>query len=792
MTRHDDDNLSPNVLATEHFQEIVVRVAADPARRRLLKAGSGVAALAGWLGLTGTSAVAGALAKGGPGAMPVTMPDAAFAADAVLGFPAVPQSLADHVVLPPGYVAKVLHATGDPIQPGVTAYSNAGLERDDWSARIGDHHDGMEIFYIDVSGRYAPGPTGRAVLVVNHESSADAHFFHPQGQTSNGVSGKRFTQFGDWDGGVRPGLEVLKEINQHGFSVVELEFDAFGVVKGYRLESKFNRRVTPHTGMQIQGPAKQLAAMQRYMRTRFDPSGATVRGTLNNCGHGKTPWGTYLGCEENWATYFNIPEGMPAVRGIQAVANRRYGLPVEPMQAQSGQVRSQGWFTVTDLPDEHARFARWNLAPAGKTAEADFRNEGNTFGYVVEFDPLDPASVPAKRVALGRLAHEAAVCSLPREGEPLAFYMGCDAVNEYIYKFVTAQTWNPGDVGAGMVAGNKYLNEGRLYVARFNDDGQGEWIELTIDDPRIRDYPGYPFASQADILVNTRLAADAVGATRMDRPEWGAVNPRNGDVYMTLTNNNARQRYPGAVDAANPRAYQDSDGKQRAGNPNGHIIRFREAGNSGMNDAGISVDRSRDQTGDRLNLAGSTRFTWDVFLFGSEPDAAASINLSALTATNWFSSPDGLWFSPSTGVLWIQTDDGAATDLSNCMMLAAVPGEVGDGGSVEVHNTIGANSSRQTTRVGQILGEERLKRFLVGPRGCEITGLTETADGRCLLVNIQHPGEKTKTLGQAPQFDFQSQWPAKAPGTQQYGPGERPRSATLIISRIDGVVIGMP
>jgi len=753
MTNFDDDDLAPNELTTEHFQEILGRVLANPARRRLLKGGLGLVGLVTMPALVQSQGVA-LTSQFGPTA---------------LGFVSVPKSLADHVIVPEGYVIKVLHATGDPINGNVAPYTNMGLEADDWSQRIGDHHDGMELFYITADGKYSLTATNRAVLVVNHESSADAHFFHPNGQTSNGVTGKRFTQFGDWDVGARPGLEVLKEINHHGLSIVELDFNPNGEVIGYKQDSMLNRRVTPQTVAHVAAAPSDLAQVKQFMRTKFDPTGSTARGTLNNCGHGKTPWGTYLTCEENWATYFNIPTDQPPPSGKSAVANKRYGLPATALAPEARQARSQGWYTVTDLADDENRFSRWNLSANGIDPAADFRNEGNTFGYVVEVDPLEPKSQLIKRVSLGRMAHEGAVCSLPKQGQPLAFYMGCDARNEYIYKFVSQALWDPKDVGGGIAVGDKYLNDGKLYVAKFNDDGAGEWLELSIENPQILGYAAYPFVNQADIYVNTRLAGDAVGATRMDRPEWGAVNPQNGEVYFTLTNNNSRSRNVATVDAANPRAYQDLDGIKRSGNPNGHIIRFKEADSNPT----------------------AKKFAWDIFLFGAEEDMPADVNLSGLTAENSFSSPDGLCFTPSTGLLWIQTDDGAATDETNCMMLAAIPGTVSDGGMVQLTNRLGADQASQMTFVGARLGEDRLKRFLVGPKGCEVTGLTETEDGKTLLVNIQHPGEKTKAIGQASQFDFQSQWPSKAPEGQRYGVGDRPRSATIIIRRADGGKIGL-
>jgi len=753
---YEDDNLVCNESTSEHFNQVLDRVRHNPARRQLIKGGLGLAAM---LAAPGISFASG-LSK---------LPEQSTGA--ALGFDAAPKSLADWVVVPEGYQIKVIHATGDPIRSTVEPYSNRGVETDDWSQRIGDHHDGMDIFYVGADGRYSPIVTNRAVLVVNHESSADAHFFHANGQTSDGQTGKKFSQFGNWDLGERPGHEVLKEINHHGFSMVELELTPDEAVAGYLVDAPLNRRITPQTVARVTGPANHLTDLQAFMQTAFDPSGQTVRGTLNNCGHGKTPWGTYLGCEENWAAYFNIPAGQRAPEGKQAQSNKRYGLPFTALADDATKGRSQGWYTVTDMADEQYRFSRWNLAATAEKPTADFRNEGNTFGYVVEVDPLDVKSVMAKRMALGRMAHEAAVCSVPMVGQPLAFYMGCDARNEYIYKFVTDAVWDPADVGRGMAAGDKYLTEGTLYVARFSDDGMGQWIELTIDDPRIKGYEAYAFATQADVLVNTRYAADAVGATRMDRPEWGAVNPRNGEVYFTLTNNSSKNRQVGTVNAANPRAYQDEDGNQRNGNPNGHIIRFKE------------LDSRATASG----------FEWDIFLFGAEDDMPADVNVSQLTQSNAFSAPDGVWFSPTSGILWIQTDDGAMTDETNCMMLAAIPGEVGDGGPVTIHNDFKGEQGSQNTFVGALLGQARLKRFLVGPKGSEITGLTETADGRVLLVNIQHPGEKSKGLTDA--SALQSHWPAQSDDGQQYGqqygPGERPRSATIAIWRSDGGVIGI-
>ena len=241
--------------------------------------------------------------------------------------------------------------------------------------------------------------------------------------------------------------------------------------------------------------------------------------------------------------------------------------------------------------------------------------------------------------------------------------MGDDSRNEYINKFVSNANWDAADASPAdrMATGDKYMDAGKLFVAKFSADGTGSWVELSLTNALISAYAAYKFADQADIVINARLAADAVGATKMDRPEWNGVNPANGEVYFTLTNNSNRRAEPTgsqtAPDAANPRTYSDLKGTAtQLGNVNGHIVRLKDASNAG------------------------TTFTWDVYLFGAEASAdAAKVNLSSLTSDQDFSSPDGLWFSPYTGICWIQTDDGAYTDVTNCMMLAGMPGAVGDG-----------------------------------------------------------------------------------------------------------------
>ena len=262
----------------------------------------------------------------------------------------------------------------------------------------------------------------------------------------------------------------------------------------------------------------------------------------------------------------------------------------------------------------------------------------------------------------------------------------------------------------------------------------------------------------------------------MDRPEWCAVHPATGEIYYTLTNNSNRKLEPTAsqfgLDSANPRAYSDSYAGGAAGSPgnvNGHVIRMAELGGE----------------------SAAIGFTWDVYLFGAQSDADTSkVNLSALTADQDFSSPDGLWFSPNTQLCWIQTDDGAYTDATNCMMLAGVPGKVGDGVKTTLNYTkTDGTTTTISTYVGKKPVADTLKRFLVGPKDCEITGAAETPDGKTLFINIQHPGESISKANIADPSKFTSHWPGNA-GYGAGGATARPRSATIAISKNDGGRIG--
>ena len=735
-TWQDDEDL--NRSGNPSFNQVLD---ARLSRRSVLRGGVGTAAtavLGGW----------GLAACGGGDDEPVVAP--ADPAITTLGFAAVAKSTADVVSVPTTYAAKVIYALGDPLTATTPAFKNDGSDTD-FDNRAGDHHDGMEYFGLSSDGtrRDATG-SERGLLVMNHEALTD-QFLHTAGVTAR----------------PRPASESDKEIPAHGVSIIEVR--KTGGSFGYVQDSAYNRRVTPLTVIQMAGPARGNA----LLKTKFSPDGTTTRGTINNCGTGYTPWGSFLTGEENWAGYFTRSATDNAARtgaDAKGVASlNRYG------RAQ-GAASRHGWETSGSAD----KYARWDISKTGTSIDGtdDYRHELNGQGYIVEIDPYDKTAAIKKRSALGRFAHESGAFGKLTAGKPLAVYMGDDSQGEYIYKFVSAANWDAADRSPAnrIATGDKYLDNGKLYVAKFNADGTGQWIELAIGNAAIAAYAAYRFADQADVLINARLASDAVGATRMDRPEWNAVHPETGEIYYTLTNNSNRKLEPTGsqfgLDSANPRAYTDSFAGGAAGAPgnvNGHIIRMAEAGGE----------------------AAAISFTWDVYLFGAQSDASASlVNLSSLTADQDFSSPDGLWFSQNTKLCWIQTDDGAYTDVTNCMMLAGVPGKVGDGVRTTLNYTkTDGSTTAVSTYVGKKPAADTLKRFLVGPKDCEITGATETPDGKTLFINIQHPGESISKANVTDPSKFTSHWP----GNIGYGAGganARPRSATIAITKNDGGRIG--
>ncbi|RVU46382.1 PhoX family protein [Rubrivivax rivuli] len=726
----EPDDLDNNPSANAHFTEVLDQ---GLQRRGLLRGG-----MAGALGAI-FAPVALTACGGGDDDVQLS-PVAPAPAPQALGFSAVARTTADKSTVPAGYTARTLFACGDPMAAGVPAYKNDGTDTN-YDQRSGDCHDGIQYFGLNAAGARDDNSSSRALLGINHE------YITPVVLHANGPSARP-----------RPASETDIEVACHGVSIVEVAKGTNGEF-AYVQNSSFNRRITGTSVFELSGPARGNALFV----TKFSPTGTQTRGTMNNCGNGKTPWGTLLTTEENWSGYYFRAAGDQALRSAKVNASfARYGRNVTATAAAASRY---GW--ETSGTDD--KYARWNTSVVGTSTDGsdDYRHEWFCQGFMVEIDPYSPTSTLKKRTGLGRFAHENAAFGKPVVGKPLAVYMGCDSQNEYVYKWVSTALWDAADANRTdrMAVGDKYLDAGKLYVARFNTDGSGQWLELNVSNAAIAG-ASFGFSNQAEIYIHTRIAADAVGATKMDRPEWVDVHPTTGEIYVTMTNNSSRRVVPTGtqtkVDAANPRAYVDvvnGTGTQ-SGNVNGHIVRFKDAAPE------------------------ATTFTWDVYLFASEASADPRlVNLSGLTDDNDLSSPDGLAFTKSNGLCWIQTDDGAYTDVTNCMVLAAVPGVVGDGAEMTL-NYGGGNTV--TTRMGKKQTAQTMKRFYVGPADCEVTGLCETPDGKTLFMCIQHPGDGTAAADLADPTKYTSQWPSN----EGYGAGKRPRSATIVITKNDGGMVG--
>lgn len=626
-------------------------VASAVSRRGFLRSGTGLGA-AMFLGLGG-------------GLLGCATSASRHSGQPLMGFTAIAISTADSVQIAPGYTARVLAPWGTPLLDGAPAFKGDGSEDAAAQAlQVGDNHDGMHFFAID-------GKSDEGLLVINHEYS-----------TVDEKTGAYVWLFGQQGAQVKSQWSkdhAHKSMNAHGISVIHIQKNAQGhwdVVKG----SAYHRRITAFSDMAMAGPA----AGDVLLQTQGDPSGRLAQGTFNNCGNGWTPWGTYLTCEENFNNYFGTNEA----EDRRSAAHKRYGI------APKGSLYQ--W-------EKHE--ARFDYVKAP--------NESNRFGWIVEIDPFNPTSIPQKRTALGRFKHENAAFTLSAEGRAVV-YMGDDQANDYLYKFVSDGKYVAGGDNSQL------LDHGKLYVARFDAGqaagdfaGTGEWLLLDkASNPKLQADSSLP--NQAAVLVHARMAADVVGATKMDRPEWVAVHPQTGEVYVTLTNNTTRTM----ADEANPRTK----------NIYGQIVRWRESGKD----------------------AAATTFEWDVFVLAGNPTVHTDrMNLMSgsanVTADNTFNSPDGLAFD-ADGRLWIQTDgkysnQGDYAGQGNNQMLCADP------------------------------VTKEIRRFLVGPKECEVTGITFTPDYKTLFINIQHPGEEGN-----------SHWPSGGQGL--------PRSATVVIIKDDGGVIG--
>jgi hypothetical protein len=542
--------------------------------------------------------------------------------------------------VPEGYEAQVLIRWGDPVVPGAPAFDPMKQDAAAQERQFGYNND-----YVGLYPLPAGSTTGdRFLMVVNHEYvNTDLMF---------------------------PGLGAKPEVNAAqaaiemaaiGGSVIEIAHEAGGAWKVVP-DSRYARRISVNTPMAFSGPA----AGHDLLKTSADPSGTRPVGTLGNCAGGSTPWGTWLTCEENFDAFF----GGDASKLPEPAMQKRYGV---------GRRAVYGWWRHVD---------RFDL---GKEP-----NEPNRFGWVVEIDPFEPGAPPVKRTALGRFKHEGCTYALAKDGR-VVLYCGDDERFDYVYKFVTSRPWNPTD----RAANRNLLDDGTLFVARFDAAGKVEWLPLVHGQGPLTAANG--FASQADVLVKTRLAADLLKATPMDRPEDIETNPVNGHVYVVLTNNGARKA--GQVDAANP----------RANNEHGHILEIAPAG------------------GDH----GAATADWSVFLLAGRPGKDEGTRYHPATSENgWLSCPDNIVFD-SKGRIWIVTDGAPSTT------------QVADG----VYAADTAGEGKALTRL-----------FYQAPTGAEVCGPIFTPDDRTFFISIQHPGEDKGSTFEKPSTrwpDFREDMPPR-------------------------------
>ncbi|AKA22017.1 PhoX family protein [Pseudomonas chlororaphis] len=576
----------------------------------------------------------------------------------LLGFDSIAAATSDTITLPPGYKSSVLISWGQPLHKNGPAFDPSGNgTAAAQEVQFGDNNDGMSLFAF-------PDDKNRALIAINNEYT-NYRYLYPHGGLPQSAEDVRKAQASE-------GVSVIEVQRRNG----QWQF-----VQG----SRYNRRIHGNAPIRLSGPA----AGHALMKTSADKSGRKVLGTFQNCANGKTPWGTYLTCEENFTDCFGSSNPQQAFDAAQ----KRYGASVAS--------REINW---------HQFDPRFDLAKNP--------NELNRHGWVVEIDPFDPQSKPIKRTALGRFKHENAALAETRDGRAVV-YMGDDERGEFIYKFVSRDRINHRNPKAN----RHLLDHGTLYVAIFDNGdgnpdhpkGRGKWVELTHGKNGIDASSG--FADQAEVLIHARLAASVVKATRMDRPEWIVVSPKDGQVYCTLTNNSKRGEDGMPVGGPNPREK----------NVYGQILRWQTA------------------RGDH----GSLDFTWDLFVVAGNPSVHAGKpkgGSSNITPQNMFNSPDGLGFDKA-GRLWILTDGdssntGDFAGMGNNQMLCADP----DTGEI--------------------------RRFMVGPVGCEVTGITFSPDQKSLFVGIQHPGENGG-----------STFP-------EHLPNGKPRSSVMVITREDGGIVG--
>jgi len=619
---------APNPSANPYFGELLHR---PLGRRAVLRAGA-VLTLAGAAG-PALAACSGATTPGPNGPGPET--------PAGLRFEPVAPNTADALRLPPGYAHNVVIRWGDPVVPGAPAFDFGAQSAAAQSMQFGYNNDFVALVAL-------PGDDRRHVMVVNHEYTIEPMMFR------------------GYDAAAPTEEQIRIGLAAHGLSVVVVAHDPVTGRMSPELDPRYNRRITGTTPIAVDGPA----AGSRLLRTSADPTGRAVLGTLNNCSGGLTPWGTVLSGEENINQYFGGTVADP----VAAARAARYGIGGKPTE--------RDWERLDP---------RFDLAREP--------NEANRFGWVVEVDPLDPGSTPVKHTALGRFKHEGASVRLAGDGRAVV-YLGDDERFDYVYKFVSEGRVAPGESRAVREANRALLSTGTLYVARFSGDravdgtgtlpagerfaGTGTWIRLMSGTTSFVDG-----MSVEEVAVFTRLAADRVGATKMDRPEDIEANPRTGHVYLAMTNNTDRGRAGRtAPDEANP----------RTANRNGHVIELVETGGE----------------------AAAESFDWSILLLAGDPkDPGTWFGGFDKSQVSPISSPDNLTFDPH-GNLWIATDSGAELGFNDGLYGVALDGPA----------------------------RGRTTLFASVPVGAECCGPNVTEE--FALLAVQHPGDVSQANADAP------------------------------------------
>ncbi len=594
------------------------------------------AAMRGLAGTTAAMALADSLIDDAEAQVAQAIPQTG--GPSTLLFPELRHQLAQTDAVAEGYEIQHVIRWGDPVLAASPPFEPTRQTAQAQAMQFGYNNDFLDFIPLPKGSR----SSDHGLLWVNHEYTSTPIML--PGEDGRPASNRRTTA-----------AQAAVEMAAHGGSVVEIR----------RVNGKWetlpggamNRRITTDTPMRLSGPA----AGHPRLRTSADATGTRVLGTLNNCAGGNTPWGTVLTAEENFNAYFS---GEAAATGEQAASYRRYGIPRNPVY---------NWA---------AHVARFSLDREP--------NEPNRFGWIVEIDPFDPSSTPIKRTALGRFKHEGCTHAVAPDGR-VVIYMGDDERHDYVYKFVTARPWDANDPAAN----RDLLDEGTLYVAKFEDNGTLRWLPLSFGEGPLT--PANNFHNQGDVLIETRRAADLLGATPMDRPEDVETNPVTGRVYVMLTNNSSRTM----ANATNPRPR----------NAHGHVVEIIPPG------AGTA----------RVEHA-SLEARWEIFLLAGKPgqDEGARYH-RATSESGWLSCPDNCAFD-NKGRIWIATD--------------GAPGAAGVADGIYAADTMGGG--RALTRL-----------FYQAPVGAEVCGPLFTPDNTTLFLAIQHPGE-----GSGSSFDNPStRWP---------------------------------